>query len=88
VSGRVYFSQLENNALPAALPAGYTYSSAFSLNILQNQMPIPMITEGGYIKTSFVAPVLPEGSSYSILFWDNGIWLPLQEFRLDKNGNA
>jgi hypothetical protein len=88
VSGRARISRLENTALPADLPASYRYASAFSLDILQNNQPIPVITEGGYIKASFVAPTVQEGNTYSILYWDNGKWVPLKDFMLDENGKV
>lgn len=74
-------------ALPASLPAEYSYASAFSLDILQNETSIPVITEGGYLKTSFAASSLQAGDSYSILYWDNGTWVPLKEFTLDEHGS-
>jgi hypothetical protein len=88
VSGRARISRLDNTALPAALPASYTYASAFSLDILQNSIPIPVITEGGFIKVSFVASSLQTGSTYSVLYWDNGTWVPLKDFMLEENGNV
>ncbi len=44
-----------------------------------------VITEGGYITASFVAQPLQSGNTYSILYWDNGNWIPLKDFRLDEN---
>jgi hypothetical protein len=88
VSGRARISRLDSAAMPAALPVGYTYASAFSLDILQNKIPIPVITEGGSIKASFVATSLQTGSTYSILYWDDGTWIPLKDFMLDESGNV
>jgi hypothetical protein len=88
VSGSARISRLDNTALPAALPVGYTYASAFSLDIRQNKIPIPVITEGGSIKASFVATSLQTGSTYSVLYWDNGTWIPLKDFMLKENGNV
>ena len=86
VSGTARVSPLDTTALPAPLPAGYSYASAFSLDILQNETPIPVITEGGYLKASFEATSLQAREAYSILYWDNGTWVPLQELTLDENG--
>jgi hypothetical protein len=86
VSGTAHISRLDDNALPAPLPAGYSFASAFSLDILQNENPIPVITEGGYLKASFEATSLQAGDTYSILYWDNGTWTPLRELTLDENG--
>jgi hypothetical protein len=87
VSGRARISSLEPTALPAPLPADYSYASAFSLDILQNEMPIPVITEGGYLRTSFAASSPQAGDTYSILYWDNGSWISLKELTLDENGS-
>jgi hypothetical protein len=86
VWGIAQIDRVDNTILPGDLPLGYTYASAFSLDILQNQKPIPVIIEGGYITASFVAQPLQSGNSYSILYWDNGNWIPLKDFLLDENG--
>lgn len=88
VSGRVRIPRLDNTALPADLPAAYTYASAFSLDILQNARAIPVIDEGGFIKASFAAPAIQEGNTYSVLYLDHGTWIPLKDFMLDENGNV
>jgi hypothetical protein len=86
VSGTAIIKRLENTMLPADLPAGYNYTSAFSLEILQREADIPFISEGGYTRMSFKLPSIKEGVSYSILYWDNGQWLELQSFIIDENG--
>ncbi|MBK8780343.1 MAG: hypothetical protein IPO22_00740 [Anaerolineales bacterium] len=87
VSGTARIKRLDNTMLPAELPAGYTYTSAFSLEIIKNNNPIDYIDEGGSVKVSFEVPYMEEGVAYSILYLDNGIWVPLKEFMLDGNGN-
>jgi hypothetical protein len=87
VSGKALIKRLDNTMLPADLPAGYAYNSAFSLEIFQNQKPIPVILEGGNIKASFHNPSLEAGINYSILYWDNGAWIPLKDFIIDANGD-
>jgi len=80
---------MTTTALPAPLPTDYSYASAFSLDILQNETPIPVITEGGYLKAAFNAaslPALQAGNTYSILYWDNGTWVPLPDLTLDETG--
>jgi len=100
VSGRAVINRVDNSTLPADLPAGYTYASAFALDILQQGAPIPVITEGGYIQASFVGQSLQPGNTYSILYWDDwkfengnwvehpesGSWVPLKDFLVGKNG--
>ena len=90
VTGNAKIARMDSTALPADLPAGFTYASAFSLDILQNKESIDVIpeTEGGSIKASFVGSSLQPGSTYSILFWDEdkGSWEPLEEFMLDVRG--
>jgi hypothetical protein len=86
VSGKAIIKRLDNTMLPADLPVGYTYASAFSLEIIQDQIRIPVISEGGNVKASFQLPSLETGSNYSILYWDNGSWVSLKEFMLDENG--
>jgi len=86
VSGTAHVSGLDTTTLPAPLPADYSYASAFSLDILQSETPISVITEGGYLKASFDASSLQPGDTYSILYWDNGTWVPLQELSLDETG--
>jgi hypothetical protein len=94
VRGRATISRLDNTILPSELPAGYTYASAFQLDISKIKEPfemvdgelltelIPVITEGGYIKASFVPTSLPVGRTYAVLFWDlkTGRWIPLKSF--------
>lgn len=67
------------------LPDGYTYASALGVNIIQNGKAIPVITEGGYIKVSFIAGTLEPGSSYTILYYDldSNSWIPLKDFMLN-----
>jgi hypothetical protein len=102
VSGSESIHQLTNTGLPANLPEGYTYASAFKLDILQQGVSIPVITEGGYVKSSFVAQPLQPGDTYTVLYWDpwiyengklvdnpsGGSWVPLKDFLLDGNGNV
>ncbi len=85
VRGEASIDRVDNTTLPADLPTGYSYASAFKLDILQDEKPIPVITEGGYITASFVAQPLQAGNTYSILYWDNGTWVPLKDFMLDEN---
>lgn len=87
VSGKAHISRLDNTALPADLPAGYTYTSAFSLDILRGEKSISVIDEGGYINVSFNIPSSDTGTTYSVLYWDNGRWTPLKDFMTDENGN-
>ncbi len=87
VSGKAIIKRLNNIALPADLPAGYTYASAFSLDIIRGEKPTSVINEGGYIKVSFNIPSLEAGTTYSVLYWDNGMWTPLKDFMIDENGN-
>ncbi|HXQ37079.1 MAG TPA: right-handed parallel beta-helix repeat-containing protein, partial [Anaerolineales bacterium] len=89
VSGRASISRLDNTALPSSLPEGYTYASAFQADIVQGGRSISVIpeTESGYIKASFVGSSLQQGSAYSILYWDDGQWVPLKDFMLAENGN-
>ncbi len=87
VSGKAIIKRLNNTAIPGELPAGYTYASAFSLDILQSGKSISYISEGGRVNVSFDVPNLEEGTVYTLLYWDNGSWLPLKDFMLDENGN-
>jgi hypothetical protein len=88
VSGKASIKRLDNTMLPDDLPAGYTYASAFSLDIFQGQEPIPVISEGGNVRAMFKLPSLEAGTNYSILYWDDGNkkWIPLKEFMFDENG--
>ncbi len=88
VKGEASINRVDNTTLPADLPTGYIYASAFRLEILQDEKPIPVIAEGGYITASFVAQPLQPGNTYSILYWDNGTWIPLKDFMLDENNQA
>jgi hypothetical protein len=90
VDGEASIDRVDNTTLPASLPVGYTYASAFDVKILQNNERIDVIREGGYITASFLAQNPQSGNTYSILYWDekNGIWIPLKELLLDKNGKA
>jgi hypothetical protein len=88
VSGRARVSHLEDTGLPAPLPQGFTYASAFSLDILQNENSIQVITEGGFLKASFDASAPQAGDTYSILYWDNGAWIPVEELALAGSGDA
>jgi hypothetical protein len=102
VSGTASIYRLDNTGLPTNLPEGYTYASAFTLDIDQQGKPIPWITEGGYVKSSFVAQPLLPGNTYTVLYWDpwinengnlvnnmaGGSWVPLKDFLLDGNGNV
>ena len=88
VSGRANINRVDNTTLPAELPTGYTYASAFILDITQNSQPIQVITEGGYIRASFVTQPLQPGNTYSVLYWDeeNATWIPLKDFLVEGNG--
>jgi len=89
----------DSTTLPANLPDGYTYASAFDVEIKKNDQPIQVIEEGGNIRASFVASNLQPGNSFDILYWDawkiedgkwvpseNPQWVPLKDFM--RNGNA
>jgi hypothetical protein len=97
-SGKATISRLDNTSLPGELPSGYTYASAFQVNIDKlsdpieviggqfKREPIGIIPNPGYIKASFVAlPSQRFGGTYSILFWDNGTWVPLKDLILAAN---
>jgi WD40 repeat protein len=103
ISGTARIYRLGSTNLSDNLPEGYTYESGFKLDILQQGEPIPVISEGGYIKLSFVAQ---PGNNYTVLYWDpwywdpwlngngnlvnnpsGGSWVPLKDFLLDGNGN-
>ena len=96
-SGKASISRLDNTTLPDELPAGFTYASAFVVNISKLSEPVQLvggeylreevqiIPEGCYIKASFVA--LGQ-ETYSILYWDavNSNWIPLKDFMLGEDG--
>lgn len=98
-SGKASISRLDNTTLPDELPAGFTYASAFLVNISKLREPVQwvageylredvsVIPEGGYIKASFVAL---SQEDYSILYWDtrSNTWIPLKDFMLDENGQS
>ena len=99
VSGTAHIHRMDNSTLPARLPTGYTYLSAFTVEIFYQGAPFPFIREGGFIKASFVAQPLQPGNTYSVLYWDDwkiengkwvehpedGSWIPLKAFFFDKN---
>jgi hypothetical protein len=88
VSGEASIDRVDNTTLPASLPAGYTYASAFDVKIVENNEPIRVITEGGYITASFLTQNSQAGIAYSILYWDeeSGTWIRLKDFLLDEDG--
>ena len=81
VDGNANISRLDNTMLPADLPEGFEYVSAYELRILQGNVLVPVITTSGYIRGSFVAEKTT--STYGILFWDdeNKQWIPLKDFQ-------
>ncbi len=94
VSGQATIARLDNTILPGSLPAGYTYASAFQVDITQlarndqggyDRKPVSVITQGGYIIVSFVNPSQQAGANYSILYWNNGSWIPLKDYMLNNN---
>lgn len=89
VSGTARIFRLDNTNLPADLPAGYTYVSAYALDILQNGTSITSLTEGGHFDVRFQADTLQADTAYSILYWDpiTNQWRALKEFMLDEQGN-
>lgn len=88
VDGEASIDRVDNTTLPASLPTGYTYASAFDVKILQNDQRISVITEGGYITASFMAQHSQSGNIYTILYWDaeNSTWIPLKDFLLNEQG--
>ncbi len=90
VSGEAEIARLDNTILPKALPAGYTYASAFELKIIQSDKPIPVINDTGYIRASFVAPSLSSlGNTYSVLYLgpNDEDWIVLKDYMRDGNGS-
>ena len=97
-SGKASISRLDNTTLPDKLPVGFTYASAFLVNITKLSEParmvegeylredVKVVPEGGYIKASFRA--LGQ-ETYSILYWDaiSDRWIPLKDFMRDENGD-
>jgi len=88
VNGSPQISPLANADLPADLPEGFTYISAFTLDILQNGQAILVLTDGGSIQVSFTAPSAEQANTYSVLYWDNGTWVTLQDFASNENGST
>ena len=88
VSGEASIDRVDNTTLPASLPAGYTYASAFDVKIVENNEPVRVITEGGYITASFLTQNSQAGINYSILYWDeeSSTWMQLKDFLLDEDG--
>jgi hypothetical protein len=97
VSGKATITRLDNTTLPAPLPTGYTFASAFEVQILQpalpltrgedgdyKRQPIPVIAGDGRIMASFVATPLQPGKTYSVLYWDEktSTWIPLKDYLL------
>lgn len=72
------------------LPDGYTYGSALAIAIIQNSKAVPVITEGGFIKVSFIATSLEPGSNYTILYREQNdpTWIPLKDFLLNEHGGS
>lgn len=90
VSGEAEIARLDNTVLPKTLPEGYTYASAFELNIIQSDEPIIVINDAGYIKASFIASNLNStGNTYSILYWDptEKDWIVLKDYMHNGNGS-
>lgn len=101
VSGKATITRLDNTTLPAELPTGYAFASAFQVEILQpvvpltinpatndyNRAPIPVITEGGHITASFATSRLQAGGNFSVLYWDevSGKWISLKDFMYGRN---
>jgi hypothetical protein len=95
VSGKATITRLDNTTLPKELPIGYTYASAFQVEILQPEYPlrrdaetgdyvrkpISVIRGGGRIMASFVATPLQPGRRFTILYWDEASrrWIPLKD---------
>ena len=90
VTGKARIGRLDNTMLPADLDSGYRYISAFSIEIIQNTISIPVVREGGYIKASFVIPSRKPDARYGIMFWNaqQGHWKFLNEYALGKDGAA
>jgi hypothetical protein len=87
VRGLVEIARLDSTTLPAPLPDGYTYASAFDVNIRNKDHVINVIDNGGYIKASFLANFLQPGHTYGILYWDdaNKQWIPLKDYLTQGN---
>jgi len=88
VTGKAIIKRLDSTMLPGDIPAGYSYASAFSLEILQSGNGIKSIEDGGNVVVSFNVPSTQAGTMYSILYWDadKQMWIPLKDFLLDENG--
>ncbi|HSB02881.1 MAG TPA: right-handed parallel beta-helix repeat-containing protein [Anaerolineales bacterium] len=86
-SGNPRIWHMDRTDLPADLPAGNTYASALALEIWQDGAAIQYIREGGRINISFEVPSQEPGTTYSILYWDNGTWVLLKDFVIDENGH-
>jgi len=86
-SGNTKIWHMDSTNLPADLPVGNTYASALALEIWQDGAAIQHIREGGQINLSFEVPSQEPGTTYSILYWDNGTWVPLKDFVIDENGH-
>ncbi len=88
VTGTARITRMDNTMLPTDLPAGYSYVSAFSAEILQSNKPIRVIDTGGYITASFVATAEQPGARFGILFWDEEKkeWTLLKDYLVDETG--
>jgi len=84
--GHAVIKRLDNTMLPADLPAGYTYISAFSLEISLPLVGYISSIKGGYVTVTFSLPIVKPGISYAILYWDLGQWQEVQTFMIDSSG--
>jgi hypothetical protein len=90
VTGKAIIKRLDNTMLLTELPAGYSYASAFSLDIIQGAESVRYIKEGGHVNIAFKVPTMENGVNYAILYWDkdNQTWIPLKDLILDTKGGA
>jgi hypothetical protein len=86
--GHAVIKRLDNTMLPADLPAGYTYISAFSLEISLPLVGYISSIEDGHVTVAFSLPIVKPGISYAILYWDLnlGQWQEVQTFMFDASG--
>jgi hypothetical protein len=67
-------SILESNTLPANLPAGTTFISGFSVNIIQSGQDVNPLPGAASLTLDFVRPASEANKTFAILHWDGSQW--------------
>ncbi len=69
-------NEVSANALPSALPSGFTFVQGLDIQILAGGQALASLPKTSGVEIDFP---LPDGSTYAVMYWNNGQWVEITQ---------